>query len=964
MLASAPSRRDFTNASHLAQNHRPHPQHPPTRLDALSEGSQYAMEQHQQPPQTMNGVKHQHSYSNGSGEGMENAEKDSAAKSASSNGQPVRRRISRACDQCNQLRTKCDGKHPCAHCVEFGLTCEYARERKKRGKASRKDIAAQQAAAAAGDGKDSSPRSGNENGSEAASDAPKGVKRRRSSVEFQRPQPPHRTNSMTSQPPHAMHRPGLEPSGGSVTGNAIGETNGLDRIHQRSVPMDHPTPGVGLPTPRVPTAPMHHERSMSVGMGEYGSIDDYHRSILHPASTVTGHNILHSGPTAMPHSMIQGGTITGYGDSPYGVPSPSSQQGAGPPYRMDESPLSAGVFGQSPLAAGSPGWLSLPSPSAALYPPTSNQTLRYPVLRPLLPHISAIIPIGLACDLLELYFSSTSSVFMQPQSPYVLGHIFRKRSFLRQNNPRQCSPALLASILWVAAQTSESAFLTSAPSARGKICQKLLELTVGLLKPLIHTSTDGPQLYAGNTVINGVALGGFGVSLPGQAHDMEGGSPGASGALDDVATYIHLATVVSASEYKGASLRWWNSAWSLARELKLGRELPPNPEPQNPDGPEAEAEATGEAGHLGVLGRGNQPGFVHEEEREERRRIWWLLYIVDRHLALCYNRPLYLLDVECDGLMQPEKEAVWQTGEFFPGENHAESTYFRRRGPSFECTGHSIFGYFLPLMTILGEIVDLNHARNHPRFGLRVRNNAEWDEQANEIRKQLEAYGRSLQDFETRNVTMPEGTKESTNGTDNNNHIDGTSPHSVGTTNSHQQRMTEAHLQTKIVLAYGTHLMHTLHILVNGKWDPISLLDDNDLWISSQSFISATGHAVSAAEAINEILEYDPDLSFMPFFFGIYLLQGSFLLLLIADKLGSEASPSVVKACETIVRAHEACVVTLNTEYQRNFRKVMRSALAQVRGRSAQEDFGEQQLRRREVLALYRWTGDGTGLAL
>jgi hypothetical protein len=57
-------------------------------------------------------------------------------------------------------------------------------------------------------------------------------------------------------------------------------------------------------------------------------------------------------------------------------------------------------------------------------------------------------------------------------------------------------------------------------------------------------------------------------------------------------------------------------------------------------------------------------------------------------------------------------------------------------------------------------------------------------------------------------------------------------------------------------------------------------------------------------------------LSFMPFFFGIYLLQGSFLLLLTADKLQGDASPSVVRACETIVRAHEACVVTLNTEYQ------------------------------------------------
>jgi len=111
-------------------------------------------------------------------------------------------------------------------------------------------------------------------------------------------------------------------------------------------------------------------------------------------------------------------------------------------------------------------------------------------------------------------------------------------------------------------------------------------------------------------------------------------------------------------------------------------------------------------------------------------------------------------------------------------------------------------------------------------------------------------------------------------------------------------------------------VMHVLHILLAGKWDPINLLDDNDLWISSEGFLTSTSHAVSAAEAISQILEYDPGLEFMPFFFGIYLLQGSFLLLLIADKLQFEASPSVVRACETIVRAHEACVVTLSTEYQ------------------------------------------------
>ncbi|KAI6878992.1 hypothetical protein KC355_g22268, partial [Hortaea werneckii] len=186
---------------------------------------------------------------------------------------------------------------------------------------------------------------------------------------------------------------------------------------------------------------------------------------------MTGHNILHGGVTGMPNSVIQGGTVTGYGETPFAVPSPGSQQGmpGQAQFKVGESPLSAGFFGQSPMG-GSPGWLSLPSPSGALYPHlqhgVTNQVLRYPVLRPLLPHISAIIPVGLACDLLELYFTSTSSAFLQPQSPYVLAYLFRKRSFLRKHNPRPCSPALLASMLWVGAQTSESAFLTSPPSAR------------------------------------------------------------------------------------------------------------------------------------------------------------------------------------------------------------------------------------------------------------------------------------------------------------------------------------------------------------------------------------------------------------------------------------------------------------------------------------------------------------------
>lgn len=206
-------------------------------------------------------------------------------------------------------------------------------------------------------------------------------------------------------------------------------------------------------------------------------------------------------------------------------------------------------------------------------------------------------------------------------------------------------------------------------------------------------------------------------------------------------------------------------------------------------------------------------------------------------------------------------------------------------------------------MTILGEIVDLNYARNHPRFGMKT----DWDAHALEISQQLVEYGHSVQELRSRAV------REATAEVHEPTHPSTPSARSV---NSALSRVQESLMHAKIVEAYGTHLMHTLHILLNGKWDPISLLDDNDLWISSQSFVDATGHAVSTAEALNEILEYDPDLSFMPFFFGIYLLQGSFLLLLIADKLQDEASPNIVRACEVIVRAHEACIVTLNTEYQ------------------------------------------------
>ncbi|KAK1752151.1 Xylanolytic transcriptional activator xlnR [Echria macrotheca] len=912
-------------------------------LDTLAQGSHYALQQLQQHV----GVHNPHLARAGPQQKHRQHPYGPAARATGAAG-PIRRRISRACDQCNQLRTKCDGQHPCAHCIEFGLGCEYIRERKKRGKASRKDLAQQaaaQAAAAAqsngktegGENQSSENRSDSNGNSKAISGEQQSNNDKMSEMadDSMRSQ---RTGSMDSlgdmgHPSHMTSHPGA-----------------MDRDH-----LDSPGP---------------------LDLNGYGNV--------HPAydRQPMGGHMMNGGGHA-PYGSNQG-NMSSYPDLPYALQtqSPTGYSANGPnSFRLGTSPLSAYPMGAETT---SPGWMNMssPPPQFASHMPASgygHSQSRYPVLEPLLPHLGNMIPVSLACDLIDLYFASSSSAQMHPMSPYVLGFVFRKRSFLHPTKPRQCQPALLASMLWVAAQTSDAPFLTSVPSARGKICQKLLELTVSLLKPLIHTPSEEASPVS-SPIADGVALGGLGVALPGSismdALTGETGAFGAAGTLDDVVTYIHLATVVSASEYKGASLRWWNAAWSLARELKLGRELPQNaPSMQPHQNGSNDLDADGEA-----EGEINVPGVITEEEREERRRIWWLVYVVDRHLALCYNRPLFLLDIECDGLLQPMDDTDYQNGNFHAytdpsvlASDPASAQTLRVRGPSFECTGHSIFGYFLPLMTILGEIVDLHHARNHPRFGVGFRSSREWDDQTAEITRHLEAYEQSLKKFEQRHLSLSAQAQAADEkaaeaaGVPTANDL----PHDVGTpsvqsvhsVHTSSSRMTESDIQTRIVMAYGTHVMHVLHILLTGKWDPINLLDDNDLWISSQGFITATGHAVSAAEAISNILEFDPGLEFMPFFFGIYLLQGSFLLLLIADKLQLEASPSVVKACETIIRAHEACVVTLNTEYQRNFSRVMRSALAQVRGR-VPEDLGEQHQRRRELLSLYRWTGDGTGLAL
>lgn len=266
--------------------------------------------------------------------------------------------------------------------------------------------------------------------------------------------------------------------------------------------------------------------------------------------------------------------------------------------------------------------------STAVPPP---RITKWPILQSLQPYLRSIkVSPALASDLLEHYFASSFQSTPHPISTYLIGYVFSKRAFLTTKNPRTTSPALLLSMLWLAAQTCNAAALTSSTGARQRISQKLLSLTLKLLNPLLHSSEMATSLSSHVITDTGVKNKEFSTSA-------DHADPGnmAEGTFDDLATYMHLATVVSASEEKGASIRWWNVAWSLAKELKLGHELPKTSPSKTRRQPRNNGDAADEvdSNDDDLSDDDSIPPGVTEQEREERRRLWWLLYVVDRHLV-------------------------------------------------------------------------------------------------------------------------------------------------------------------------------------------------------------------------------------------------------------------------------------------------------------------------------------------
>jgi hypothetical protein len=77
---------------------------------------------------------------------------------------------------------------------------------------------------------------------------------------------------------------------------------------------------------------------------------------------------------------------------------------------------------------------------------------------------------------------------------------------------------------------------------------------------------------------------------------------------------------------------------------------------------------------------------------------------LDGHLALSYNSIVNIRDASCY-VFEPLPEDMWQNLEL----NIVTAASQRSYGPSKKITGVGFFKYFLPLMAILGDIIELHH---------------------------------------------------------------------------------------------------------------------------------------------------------------------------------------------------------------------------------------------------------------
>ncbi|RTE80295.1 hypothetical protein BHE90_005257 [Fusarium euwallaceae] len=539
---------------------------------------------------------------------------------------------------------------------------------------------------------------------------------------------------------------------------------------------------------------------------------------------------------------------------------------------------------------------------------------KYPSLNPLSPYLPGTFSASLVDGLLEAYLADVSDHVPIPSSPLLLSHLFRRCSILSLDKPRCCTPALLASMLLVAAHTTESPFFGFTPNVRSRLCAQLLHLTVRLLNGSMQRRSPTSPSHASGTFLDQPRNA---YQRPERSSENIAASGSIRSYIDNIVTHIHIGLVNDAAELKPRGSHWWHTAFQLAKDYKLNRDarlltevleaVEGTREPSSASTnnstvesgmetrhniPDAEHDTPIDVDHDAVIEHDPSDSVIATlEELEERQRVWWMLYVWDKQMALRYNSPLVLKDAECRNVFVLLSDTDWQSmplSSCATGETLSLGLKItgpgRQKGIPHLCCDSSALGMLLPFMCILGQVMDLHHMRNHPRAS---------EAQTNLL---VEAFTANIQAQLSQAATS----------------IDPSSPTSntvqeAGGNSRINRHKRAANLQARF-------MFHSISALLGSRLDMPTMLNDETSYAASPAFETSLSHAVSAASSLQEIPLMDLDQYIKPPFFGILLFHGASIVYVAAALQKTTTSGAVVAACETYARALEAAVSNFHSE--------------------------------------------------
>ncbi|RDW61715.1 fungal specific transcription factor domain-containing protein [Aspergillus mulundensis] len=504
---------------------------------------------------------------------------------------------------------------------------------------------------------------------------------------------------------------------------------------------------------------------------------------------------------------------------------------------------------------------------------SSMPSCQYPCLTRIVPLLRGTMTADDACNLLDIFFADPETAGPASRCPYVLSPVIRKQSLLRKKNPRPVSAALLMVILWCVSHTANLGIFPNG-TVRARVTQRLYYLSMKLLRARDSDNwhrADGGWVSECDMPLYGTSVETIPSRSPQEKPDQN---------VDDVLSYILLTCVVSGTEYREECLKWWNKAVRLVKRLGYDSEA-------------RIAENTPSSQQMSLAAR---------EDHEERRRAFWHVYALDRHLAFSFNEPLHILDFESQVLC-PLPECIWQRLDQVPLGDIPPRTV----GPPAQVTGTGFFEYFLPLMTILGDIIEIRLRNQHPRLG-------GVDESS------LMGLTQTLLDDCQYSLDILEAMSKPFNpimGEDNLPLILPTSPNCFGDT-ADRANGAESEQQTgNIVVAYSRYMLQVLQLLLHGDLDAFNMPHGHVNCAPVTNLFTCMPKALTTCDSIEKILEVDSQLSFMPYIFGPYLFHGGLNFLSIADQMARAGADDLAKhGCDLVVRAHEVALKALDTSFQ------------------------------------------------